>query len=262
MSRMKVLLLKDVPELGEAGEIYAVAGGYARNYLMPRGFAVLATKGAAKQAEEIKQAGLRARARERANAEAQAQMISGKRLVFAANAGENDRLYGSVTAAEIAEKLGEVVGFDVDRRRIELEHAIRDLGIYELSHPHDAGRARQVPGCRRPRRRRLERSRGTPEPQSRRPSRSVTQRKRRGTRSGDESLAVAASVDPPDLVPLQLILPNLPRRILSLLDTIRYPDAAIGAARDIDAAAAVPPRSPATRSRWPTSYCGLERRQR
>jgi large subunit ribosomal protein L9 len=133
MSRMKVLLLKDVPELGDAGEIYAVAGGYARNYLMPRGMAVLATKGAMKQAEEIKQAGLRRRARERSNAEAQAQVIAGKRLVFAANAGENDRLYGSVTTAEIAERLTEAVGFEVDRRRIELEHPIRDLGIHELS---------------------------------------------------------------------------------------------------------------------------------
>jgi large subunit ribosomal protein L9 len=132
MSRMKVLLLKDVPELGDAGEIYSVAGGYARNYLMPRGFAVLATKGATKQAEEIKQAGLRRRAQERSNAEAQAQMVQGKRLLFAANAGENDRLYGSVTTAEIAEKLSEAVGFEIDRRRIELEHPIRDLGIYEL----------------------------------------------------------------------------------------------------------------------------------
>jgi large subunit ribosomal protein L9 len=132
MARMKVLLLKDVPELGEAGEIFAVAGGYARNYLMPRGLAVLATKGATKQAEEIKQAGLRRRAQERSHAESQAQMIEGKRLVFSANAGDNDRLYGSVTTAEIAERLSEVVGFEVDRRRIELEHPIRDLGIYEL----------------------------------------------------------------------------------------------------------------------------------
>jgi large subunit ribosomal protein L9 len=133
MTRMKVLLLKDVPELGDAGEIYAVAGGYARNYLMPRGMAVMATKGAMKQAEEIKQSALRRRARERANAEAQATLITGKKLLFAANAGENDRLYGSVTTAEIAEKLSEAVGFEVDRRRIELEHPIRELGIYELS---------------------------------------------------------------------------------------------------------------------------------
>jgi large subunit ribosomal protein L9 len=130
---MRVLLVKDVPELGNAGEVFVVAGGYARNYLVPRGLAVLATKGAMKQAEEIKQVGIRQRARERSNAEAQAQMITGKKLLFTANAGENGRLYGSVTAAEIAEKLNEAVGFDIDRRKIELEHPIRDLGVYNLS---------------------------------------------------------------------------------------------------------------------------------
>jgi len=133
MARMKVLLLQDVAELGNAGNIFTVAGGYARNYLMPRGLAVVASKGALKQAEEIKQAGIRRRARERANAEAQAQMISGQRLLFAANAGENERLYGSVTSADVAERLSEVVGFEVDRRKIQLEHALRDLGIYDLT---------------------------------------------------------------------------------------------------------------------------------
>ena len=60
-------------------------------------------------------------------------MVAGKRLLFTANAGENDRLYGSVTVAEIALKLGEACGFEIDRRRIELEHPIRDLGIFDLS---------------------------------------------------------------------------------------------------------------------------------
>lgn len=133
MARVKVLLTKDVPELGHAGDVYAVAGGYARNYLMPRGLAVLATRGAMKQAEEIKATATRRRARERANAEAQAQVISGTKLLFMANAGDNDRLYGSVTTADIAEKLSEAVGFEVDRRRIDIEHGIRDLGIHELS---------------------------------------------------------------------------------------------------------------------------------
>ncbi len=133
MARMKVLLTQDVPELGHAGNIYLVAGGYARNYLMPRGMAILATKGALKQAEEIKQAGIRLRARERANAEAQAQVIRGQKLLFTANAGENDRLYGSVTNADIAEKLSEAVGFEVDRRKLQLDAALRDLGIYTIT---------------------------------------------------------------------------------------------------------------------------------
>ncbi|MFO7635263.1 MAG: 50S ribosomal protein L9 [Caldilinea sp.] len=133
MARVKVLLTKDVPEVGLAGEVYSVAGGYARNYLMPRGLAVLATRGAMKQAEEIKSSATRRRARERANAEAQAQMIASKKLLFAANAGENDRLYGSITTTDIAQKLGELVGFEVDRRRIDLEHGLRDLGIHTIS---------------------------------------------------------------------------------------------------------------------------------
>ena len=133
MARMKVLLTKDVPDLGEAGEVYAVAGGYARNYLMPRGMAVMATKGALKQAEEIKLAGIRRRAQERSNAEAQAAMIGNKRLLFTANAGENDRLYGSVTVADIAAQLAAAVGFDVDRRRIQIELGLRDLGIHDVT---------------------------------------------------------------------------------------------------------------------------------
>ena len=133
MARMKVLLTQDVPEVGMAGEIYAVAGGYARNYLMPRGLAVLATKGALKQAEEIKQAGIRRRAKERSNAQAQAQVINGKKLLFIANAGENNRLYGSVTTADIAERLTEAVGFEVDRRRLVLDQGLRELGLYNLS---------------------------------------------------------------------------------------------------------------------------------
>jgi large subunit ribosomal protein L9 len=132
MARTKVLLTQDVPNLGTAGNVFTVAAGYARNFLMPRGMAILASKGAMKQAEGIKQAGVRRRAQERANATAQAEMISRQRLLFAANAGENDRLYGSVTSAEIAERLISTLGFEVDRRRILLEHPIRELGIFHI----------------------------------------------------------------------------------------------------------------------------------
>jgi large subunit ribosomal protein L9 len=132
MSRMKVLLTQDVPNLGLAGEIHTVAGGYARNYLMPRGMVVLATKGALKQAEEIRQAGIRRRARERANAEAQAQVIADRKLLFAVRAGENNRLYGSITSADIAEELSKAVEFEVDRRRIQLDQPLRELGLYDI----------------------------------------------------------------------------------------------------------------------------------
>ncbi|NJN83485.1 MAG: 50S ribosomal protein L9 [Caldilineaceae bacterium] len=132
MARMNVLLTQDVDNVGLAGEIHSVAGGYARNYLMPRGLAMLATKGALKQAEEIRQAGIRRRAQLRANAEAQAALINGKKLLFTANAGENDRLYGSVTSAEVAAKLEEAVEFEIDRRKIQLHQPLRTLGLYDV----------------------------------------------------------------------------------------------------------------------------------
>jgi large subunit ribosomal protein L9 len=132
MARTKILLTQDVANLGQAGDVYTVAAGYARNYLLPRGLAVLASKGALKQAELIKQNALRRRAQERANAEAQAQVIGQQRLLFTANAGENDRLYGSVTTADIAERLSSVVGFEVDRRRILLDAPLRELGIFPI----------------------------------------------------------------------------------------------------------------------------------
>ena len=132
MSRMKVLLTQDVADVGLAGEIHTVAGGYARNYLMPRGLGILATKGALKQAEDIRQAGIRRRAVERANADAQAEVIAKQQLLFSVRAGENDRLYGSVTLADIAERLAEATGFEVDRRRIQLDQPLRDLGIYDI----------------------------------------------------------------------------------------------------------------------------------
>jgi large subunit ribosomal protein L9 len=132
MARTKVLLTQDIASLGHAGEVYTVAAGYARNFLLPRGLAVLATKGALKQADLIKQAALRRRAQERANAEAQGQVISQQRLLFTANAGDNDRLYGSITTADIAEQLSAAVGFEVDRRRILLDAPLRELGVFPI----------------------------------------------------------------------------------------------------------------------------------
>ena len=133
MARTKVLLTDDVLDLGDAGDVRIVAGGYARNYLFPRNLAVLATKGSLKQAEEIRKAGVIRRAQQREHAESQAEVISGLKLLFETKAGETDRLYGSVTMAEIADRLEAEAGFEVDRRHIQMEHPIRDLGIYELT---------------------------------------------------------------------------------------------------------------------------------
>ncbi len=133
MARMKVLLTEDIPSLGLAGEVHSVARGYARNYLIPRREAIVATKGALKQAEEIRQMAIRRRAQELSNAEAQAQILSGQQLLFEVRAGDNDRLYGSITTSDIAEHLTEAVEFEVDRRRIMLGASIRDLGLYDVT---------------------------------------------------------------------------------------------------------------------------------
>ena len=133
MARMKVLLTEDIPSLGLAGEVHTVAKGYARNYLIPRQEAILATKGALKQAEEIRRSSMRKRAQERSNADAQAEILNGQRLLFAVRAGANQRLYGSITTADIAERLSEAVEFPVDRRRLLVNASIRDLGLYDVT---------------------------------------------------------------------------------------------------------------------------------
>jgi large subunit ribosomal protein L9 len=130
--KMKVLLLRDVEHLGKAGEIKDVSGGFGRNYLLPKGFAVLATKGHIKQAEERLAAQRRRAEAARREAEALAAKLSALTLTFTAKVGEQDRLYGSVTNTDIAAKLREEVGVEIDRRKIMLEDPIKRTGEYEV----------------------------------------------------------------------------------------------------------------------------------
>ncbi len=130
--KMKVLLLQDVEHLGKAGEIKDVSGGFGRNYLLPKGFAVLATKSHIKQAEERLAAQRRRAEAARREAEALAAKLSALTLTFTAKVGEQDRLYGSVTNADIAAKLREEVGIEIDRRKITLEDPIKRTGEYEV----------------------------------------------------------------------------------------------------------------------------------
>ncbi|MFL5735677.1 MAG: 50S ribosomal protein L9 [Chloroflexia bacterium] len=127
---MKVILTQAVPGVGEAGTIKEVADGYARNYLLPKKLAVVATRGSVKQAEA--QADLYVR---RANKALDAQRgaaaaIQDKTVTIRARAGSENRLYGSVTPADIAEALQAQHNLTVDRRKIELSEAIHRLGTY------------------------------------------------------------------------------------------------------------------------------------
>lgn len=130
---MEVLLLKDVDRLGEAGEIKRVSDGYGRNYLIPHGLAVMATPGAIKQAEKHRQATARRQDKELSQAQALAQMLDGETVSFQARAGESDRLYGSITNVNIAEALEEKIGQEVDRRKIDLEEPLKELGTHAVT---------------------------------------------------------------------------------------------------------------------------------
>lgn len=127
---MKVLLIETVDNLGSAGEVKKVANGYARNFLIPKGLAVPATAGTLKQAELRRQAESKRQEREKVEAESLARTLSQVTLTFQAKAGEKDKLYGSITNADIAEALERETGQAIDKRKVELEEPIRELGSY------------------------------------------------------------------------------------------------------------------------------------
>jgi large subunit ribosomal protein L9 len=128
---MDVILTADVAHLGKAGEVVKVRDGYARNFLIPEGLAYHATEGNKKRIATA--AGRRATnaAAEQSVAEEQAAKLGQVSLSFTAKAGEGDRLFGSITAADIASKLA-AAGHKVDKRSIELEEPIRTLGTHQV----------------------------------------------------------------------------------------------------------------------------------
>jgi large subunit ribosomal protein L9 len=130
---MEVLLLKDVDQLGKTGEVKKVTDGYARNYLFPRGWAVLATPGAVRQSERQRTAEGRRRSKALSEAQALAQLLDGTTVTFQARAGESDRLYGSITNAHIAEALEEKVGREVDKRKVALDEPLKELGMHAVT---------------------------------------------------------------------------------------------------------------------------------
>jgi large subunit ribosomal protein L9 len=126
---MKILLMKDVYKLGRAGDIKKVADGYGRNFLIPQGFAVLATEGALKQVQRIKaQAEIR-RTTQNNELQGVADLIKGVTLTFAAKAGDTGKLYGSITTQDIATALTEKIRHEVKRQLVDIQ-PIRNLGEY------------------------------------------------------------------------------------------------------------------------------------
>jgi large subunit ribosomal protein L9 len=133
-SKIKVLLTQNVEKLGSAGDVKEVSGGYGRNYLIPKGFAVVATRGQVKQAEERLAAQRKRDDAARRDAQALASRVSGQTVRFTARVGEQDRLYGSVTSQDIGARVAQILGQpEFDRRKIELDEPIKRVGIYPVS---------------------------------------------------------------------------------------------------------------------------------
>jgi len=129
---MKVILLSDVPGTGRAGQVKEVAEGYARNYLIPKGLARPATPAALRQAQEEQAVAERRRQHELAAGQVLAEQLNNLTLQFRAKVGEQDLLFGTITAADISEAIREKTGVEVDRRKIDVGDPIRRPGIYSI----------------------------------------------------------------------------------------------------------------------------------
>ena len=128
---MKVLLLKDVFKLGHAGDVKKVADGYGRNYLLPRGLAALATKGAVAQSEKLRASATKQRELLNAEMGGLAEKLKGLTLRFPAKAGETGKLYGSITSQNIAEAIEREIGEKIDRRHVG-HQPLRELGTFKV----------------------------------------------------------------------------------------------------------------------------------
>ncbi len=130
---MRVLLLKDVKGLGHAGEIKDVAGGHAQNYLFPNKLAQPVTEGAVKQVQHLKEAVASKQERKATEAKTLASRLDGQTITFKARSGEGERLYGSITNADVAEALSKAIGHPVDRKLVEIPHPIKTLGQHRAT---------------------------------------------------------------------------------------------------------------------------------
>jgi large subunit ribosomal protein L9 len=128
---MEVILREDIDKLGHRGQVVKVADGYARNFLLPKRLAVQATEANKKIVEQERQAHLRREAKQKTDAEDLAKMLAGVKVTIAQKAGENDQLFGSVTAKDVTEAL-EKNNFSIDRRKVHLEEPIKQLGQYQV----------------------------------------------------------------------------------------------------------------------------------
>ena len=133
MKTVKVILREDVSKLGDAGEIVTVKPGFARNYLLPQGLAYEATDASIRRLEQEKERAEANARRDFLEARRRASQLEDVSLTFHARAGEESKLFGSITSADIADRLAQQgLDFEVDRKQIELEDPIKALGVYNV----------------------------------------------------------------------------------------------------------------------------------
>lgn len=129
---MKVILRADVANVGKRGDVLAVADGYARNYLVPRGLAMRASDGTLAQAESMRRARDVKDAAARTAAEDIARRLVPAIIQVSARAGSEGRLFGSITTADVAEAVADQTGLELDRRKLHLDEPIRELGTHRV----------------------------------------------------------------------------------------------------------------------------------
>jgi large subunit ribosomal protein L9 len=129
---VRVVLRDDVENVGRKGDLIEVTDGFARNYLVPRGLAIKATKGVVQQAEAMRRNREAREARDREAAQTVADQLTGRRIELRARAGEGGRLFGSVTAGDVADAVRAQTGVEVDRRRTQLAEPLKELGAVEV----------------------------------------------------------------------------------------------------------------------------------
>ena len=130
---MKVILRADVANVGYKGDVLEVADGFGRNYLLPKGLAMVASEGALDQAAAMRRARDRRDAQDREAAESVARQLVAKVIRITAKAGVEGRLFGSVTASDVAAAVADQTGVAVDRRRLHLDEPIKSLGAHEVA---------------------------------------------------------------------------------------------------------------------------------
>jgi large subunit ribosomal protein L9 len=129
---VKIVLREDVDNLGHKGDLVDVADGYARNFLVPRGLAMKATRGGVAQAEAMRRNRAAREERDRGEAQELADRLTSAKLVVTARAGEGGKLFGSITSADLADAITKQSGADIDRRAIQLAEPLKELGDAEV----------------------------------------------------------------------------------------------------------------------------------